>query len=388
MSFGAGRPPFGLSTARRRNVVWLLGLFGLAGIASYHLTRLRDDARAADALAAARRSDPASLPSQPRVTVLVAAWNEGDQIDRHIRSVRALSYPDLEYILIAGGPDGTYERAERMLGGRGILLRQEPGEGKQRALRRGWAQATGQIVYLTDADCELTDDALARLIEPIVAGGGAATGRCQPFPDEVARHPELLFQWAPEYVAQARLGSLSPGLQGGNCAVSRVALERAGGFAAEVRTGTDYHLARALAGQQIPIAFVHGSVISTEMPTSVDAYVRRQSRWLRNHWIHGRTTGDRPALLHAVRTWTIGLVVLTLPLLAPLIGAAALWAWLALVLHGSLARARYVAFLARAERIEVPPTTWLRSPLWFLVDALSWSRSLLDTLWPGRRGAW
>ena len=114
----------------------------------------------------------------------------------------------------------------------------------------------------------------------------------------------------------------------------------------------------------------------------------KKSRWLRNHWIHGRATGDRPALLHAVRTWTIGLVVLTLPLLAPLVGAAALWAWLALMLHGSLARARYVAFLARAERIDLPPATWLRSPLWFLVDALSWSRSLLDTLWPGRRGLW
>jgi len=67
---------------------------------------------------------------------------------------------------------------------------------------------------------------------------------------------------------------------------------------------------------------------------------------------------------------------------------ATLWAWLALVLHGALARARYVAFLARAERIAVRPATYLRSPLWFLVDALSWGRSLLDTLWPGRRGAW
>jgi glycosyltransferase involved in cell wall biosynthesis len=371
-----------------RGLLRLLGPLALGALALYHLWKLRAEARAADQLSGARRSDRPALPSHPRVTLLVAAWNEGDQIDRHVASVRALTYPDLEYVLIAGGPDGTYERAQALLDGRGVLLRQEPGEGKQRALRRGWARATGQIVYLTDADCELTDEALTRLIEPIVAGGDAATGRCQPYPDEVARHPELLFQWAPEYVAQARLGALSPGLQGGNCAVSRRALERAGGFEAEVRTGTDYHLARALAGQRIPISFVHSSVVSTEMPTALGAYVRRQSRWLRNHWIHGRATGDRPALRHAVQTWAIGLVVLALPLLTPLVGAAALWAWLALVLHGALARARYVAFLARAERIAVRPTTYLRSPLWVLVDALSWARSLLDTLWPGRRGAW
>jgi cellulose synthase/poly-beta-1,6-N-acetylglucosamine synthase-like glycosyltransferase len=365
-----------------------IGLLGVGLLLARHLRAWRSEARAADGVRAGAAAGRPRLSRTPRLTILVAAWNSRDEIERHVRSVLLLDYPDLEYILVAGGPDGTYERAEQMLAGRAVLLRQEPGEGKQAALRRGWARATGEIVYLTDSDCELTDDALARLIEPMLAGAQAATGRCQPYAEELARHPRLLFQWASEYVAQSRLGETSPGLQGGNCAVSRAALERAGGFAADVRTGTDYHLARALAARDIPIAYVHGSVVSTHMPVAVGAYVRRQSRWLRNHWIHGLRTGDRAALVHAVRTWTIGLVVLTLPLLRPLLGTLALWAWLGLLLHGSLARARYVAFLARAEGVPVAPETLAASPLWFLIDAFSWARSLVDTLWPGRRSAW
>ena len=366
-----------------------LALVGSAALGLYHLRLWRGEAAAADARRRGRKAPAQGLPRHPKVTILVAAWNEREGIERHLASVRALRYPSLEYVLVAGGSDGTYERAESLLAGtEALLLRQEPGEGKQRALRRGWARASGEIVYLTDADCELTDQALEGLVAPIAAGAGAATGRCQPFPEELRAHPGLLFQWASEYVAQTRLGATSPGLQGGNCAVSRDALERAGAFDADVRTGTDYHLARALARTGVTIAYASDSVVSTEMPHEVGAYMRRQSRWLRNHWIHGRTTGDRAAQAHALRTWGIGAALLGLALAGVLFSRPLLLLWWLLVLHGSLARARYAAFLARAEGLRLHAANLLVAPAWFLIDAASWLRSLVDTLVPNRRGAW
>src|SRR5207247_1198210 len=116
---------------------------------------------------------------------LVAAWNEAAGIARHVQSVLALRYPDLDFVLCAGGPDGTCEQARLAMSGRGTLLEQAPGEGKQRALRRCLAASTGDIVYLTDADCVLDDQSFERVIARIVDGDPAATGRCCPYPEEI-----------------------------------------------------------------------------------------------------------------------------------------------------------------------------------------------------------
>lgn len=342
----------------------------------------------ADRIRAERPTAAPILARHPRVSMLVAAWNDAPGIAGHVASVRALRYPNLQYILCAGGSDGTFEVARDALGEWGQLLRQEPGEGKQRALRRCLPLATGEIVYLTDSDCVIDDASLARVLEPIVAGAAAASGRSRPAVDQITRQPEVLCQWAPHYVSETTLGDTSPGLLGRNCAVERGALRRAGDFAADVATGTDYHLARELDRTGARIAFARWSFVETRMPASVAAYVRQQSRWLRNHWVHGRRTGDRAALVHAVRTWALGVALAALPALALVAGPIAVWAWLALALHGALARARYVAFVARAEALPLPGRALVSSPLWFAIDAFSWVRSLIDVLVPSRRGRW
>src|SRR4051812_4534366 len=57
------------------------------------------------------KSVPPTLRQMPRISALVAGWNEHDRIEDHIRSFLALSYPNIELILCAGGDDDTFERA-------------------------------------------------------------------------------------------------------------------------------------------------------------------------------------------------------------------------------------------------------------------------------------
>ena len=52
----------------------------------------------------------------PRVSFLVAAWNEAGMIERCLRAVAGLSYPDVELVLCAGGSDGTFALAARYAG--------------------------------------------------------------------------------------------------------------------------------------------------------------------------------------------------------------------------------------------------------------------------------
>ena len=87
---------------------------GLVGVAFYNWRQWQKDKAFL-----AVRSEPEPLPpletwpELPLVSVLVAAWNESEHIDRHIQSFLALRYPHKELVLCAGGNDDTYERAAR-----------------------------------------------------------------------------------------------------------------------------------------------------------------------------------------------------------------------------------------------------------------------------------
>ena len=366
---------------------WLIWL-GCLGVALLQARAWRRDAARADRLVASRPTEPPKITPMPRVSVLVAAWNAADWIERHVASVRSLRYPGVQYVLCAGGPDGTYALAEKAMAGWGVLLRQAPGEGKQRALRKALACATGDVIYLTDADCILDDLSFGLVIARVAAGADAATGRVRPPDDDLARRPIVWCQWSSEYYAHAHVGDEESGLQGANCAVARSALARAGDFSADVATGTDYHLARSLIGAGVAIAVARGSAVVTAYPTRLSEYARRQSRWLRNLWQHGSRSGDTPMKQHAARTWAVGAVLLGLPLGAPVLGRWALAPWFLMVLHGALSRVRYLAFLARAERRSVPIAAWVLAPAWLFVDGWVWTRSLANQLNAAAREAW
>jgi cellulose synthase/poly-beta-1,6-N-acetylglucosamine synthase-like glycosyltransferase len=369
-----------------RRLLWPLAALALV---AYHVRAWRAERVRAARLGQTDGADRPRLRERRPVSILVAAWNERGNVAAHVGSALGLAYPDLEYVLCAGGADGTYDAARAAMGDRGVLLRQEPGEGKQRALRRCLERARGEVIYLTDADCLLDDASFERTLEPILErGASAATGRSRPAAEQIARHPEVLCQWAPAYYAESGFGESVPGLLGRNCAVRRDVLERTGGFAEAVPTGTDYHLARQIAALGLPIAFAGSSFVTTEMPTRLGDYVRQQSRWLRNHWVHAARSGDRWAQVHAARTWAIGLAVVALPLLRLLLGGWCLGLWLLLVLHGWAARLRYVGFLATAERLRPPARIVPLSAAWFLVDAFAWARSLFDLLNARRRTLW
>ncbi|HUV88135.1 MAG TPA: glycosyltransferase, partial [Anaerolineae bacterium] len=209
-----------------RNAGKLL-LLGLVGVAAYNW-RLwqRDKARFAELGQPEPPPDWRDWPHQPLVSILVAAWDEADLIQRHIESFLALRYPRKELILCAGGSDGTYEIARRHAGERVAVLEQQAGEGKQAALSRCLAEAGGELIFLTDADCLLNDEAFTRTLAPLVLEGEAvATGRSRPLPEQLAE-PFTVYQWCTDIYVAAQYGEYVPGILGRNCAVTRQALEQ------------------------------------------------------------------------------------------------------------------------------------------------------------------
>jgi hypothetical protein len=115
------------------------------------LTRFRAEPRFAEA-------------PPPTVSIIVAARDEQDVIERRLRNLRSLSYPRelLEVIVVSdGSTDATAERA-----GEADVVLERPHAGKVRAQDAGVERARGEIVAFTDANVTWAPDALRELVRP------------------------------------------------------------------------------------------------------------------------------------------------------------------------------------------------------------------------------
>jgi len=358
-----------------------LFLLGLVGVAWYNWRQWqRDKARLAELGKPEPPPDWHEWVELPLVSVLVAAWNEAEMIEQHIESFLSMRYPNKELILCAGGDDGTYEIARRHTGEGMVVLEQQASEGKQAALRRCLAEAGGELIFLTDADCQLNDEAFTRTQAPLVLEReAAATGRSRPLAEQLAE-PFTVYQWCTDIYVAAQYGDYVPGILGRNCAVTRQALEQIDGFKVNVRTGTDYHMAKSLLRQGYRIRHVGDSTIESRYPATVRSYWRRQSRWVRNLMIHGPASGAHDEVVMALRTSLVGLAMLLSPLAALLVGPVVLASWGVLFFQAFLAKMRYAGFARLLLRAPVTVRQLVWTPAYLLADFVAWSRPLVDLI--------
>jgi hypothetical protein len=136
---------------------WLLMLYGVV--------RLRRDVRRLD------RLDPPALGRWPRLSVIVPACDEADEIEPAARTLLNEDYPDLELIFVDDrSTDSTGEIIDRLAAEdpriKVIHVAELPEGwlGKVNALNRGLAESTGEFVLLTDADVHFTRGALRKAV--------------------------------------------------------------------------------------------------------------------------------------------------------------------------------------------------------------------------------
>ncbi len=223
----------------------------------------------------------------PKVSFLVAAWNEATIIGKCLASLVELKYPDLEIIVCAGGLDGSLEIAQRYAGNNVLVLEQVKGWGKQRALAECFSHSSGSIIYLTDADCIINQAAFERVLDPLLNEGELVTtgSRC-PLSDQMG-NKFVLYQWMTTFYIQKHWGEYSDGISGANAALRREVVDVIGGFKTRAPTGTDYILGQQIQETGIKIRLVADSMIQTFYEESLFPYFRQQRRWLLNLLILG-----------------------------------------------------------------------------------------------------
>lgn len=107
-----------------------------------------------------------------RLSIVIPVYNERDRVGRVIEKVLQADTLGLEKEVIIvddGSTDGTRQVLAAYEGREGVrIFYQERNQGKAAALRRGFAEVSGEIVLVQDADLEYDPENYPALLSPIL----------------------------------------------------------------------------------------------------------------------------------------------------------------------------------------------------------------------------
>ncbi|MCB9010591.1 MAG: glycosyltransferase family 2 protein [Actinobacteria bacterium] len=267
----------------------------------------------------------------PRVSVLMPAYGEEATIVDSVSAVLALSYPNIEVVVVN---DGSRDRTLEMLVDHFAMSAVHPvvhqrvpsaevvgvyrsareprlvvvdkrNGGKADALNCGLNTAEGELVCAIDADTLVGHDALQHLVAPFAANPKtvATGGTIRLVNDSVVRGGRIITRRVPrgvlagvqviEYLRAFLVGRLGWNPLGGNLLISgafglfrRDALIDVGGYE-QATVGEDLELVVRLRrlgyerGCPAPVLFSPEPVAWTEAPESLRMLARQRNRWYR-----------------------------------------------------------------------------------------------------------
>ena len=275
-----------------------------------------------------REKNMAFSTLQPRVSIIIPAYNEELNAVRTVMSLLQQDYPALDIVFV---DDGSTDNTFRVVSGEfastpNVKVYTKPNGGKASALNYGVSIATSEYVVCIDADTQLKTDAVTELMKKFITEKtGAVAGNVK-----VGNEMNLITYWQSiEYITSQNFDRRAfdlldciivvPGAIGG---FRKDAIIRAGGFTTDT-LAEDCDLTMRLHKEGYTIRNCTKAISYTEAPETMRQFMKQRFRWsfgvMQSFWKH------RDAVLNP-RYKNFGMVALPnilifqmiLPFLAPL----------------------------------------------------------------------
>lgn len=237
--------------------------------------------------------DPQALPF---VSLLVAAKNEESVIGPLVKTLCSLDYPSSRYelwIIDDHSTDRTPQVLQRLAKDypqlRVVRRPADAGGGKSGALNDVWTKARGEIIGVFDADAQVPDDLLRRVLPlfsrqqvgavQVRKAIAQAEDRSNPMASNLWIRGQATEMALDAYFQQQRIAIGGVGeLRGNGQFVRREALERCGGWNEETITD-DLDLTIRLHLDQWDIDFLLFPAVQEEGVVRVNSLWHQRSRW-------------------------------------------------------------------------------------------------------------
>lgn len=209
------------------------------------------------------------MTASPRISIIVPVYNGKGVIEECIESLLALDYDEQYreiFVVDNGSTDGTTAILERYP----VIRLAEARRGGPAARNTALAQARGEIVAFTDADCVVAADwadVIERVFEAIEID--AVIG----FADGINATLHAAFaqrRWEESWFTRvgSRLELKHAGIDTRNCALRRSVLDEHGRFDASYQYCADLELSTRLSGGRRQVVFCPDMRVRHKNPTS------------------------------------------------------------------------------------------------------------------------
>jgi len=223
---------------------------------------------------------------QPKVSVIIPAWNEQVGIVRTIKSILQSNYKNFELIIVN---DGSSDKTDQMVnffinnydGNIQIKYFKKENGGKASALTLGIKNATGEIVITTDADCAVDDEAIKNLVkhfsrkDVMAVAGNVRVGNSKNIIGSIQKL-EYLYGF---YFKRADSLLNSVYIVGGAAAAYRKEVfEILGYFDTNIIT-EDIEYSTRILNAGYKICYATDAVFYTEVPSDIGSLIKQRLRW-------------------------------------------------------------------------------------------------------------